>query len=155
MIQASREEAKILEAAMRPVEKSLHTGIAEYHIGGAIYETLDEEKPEAKTCEKAAKHFLNATAEFKNSRLGVQAIMDKAKKMKGNQAFMIRMGDLVNVLESLEKNTSAMANSTKNGKMADAENCYAAASDLAKLAVRMQENAHAFRLKMAVKNKPK
>jgi hypothetical protein len=32
---------------LSPVEKSLHTGTAEHHLGGAIYEAVDGDKPVA------------------------------------------------------------------------------------------------------------
>ena len=150
LIPASREEVQDLLAAVRPLEKSLLTGIAEYHLGGAVYETMDGEKPDAKTCKEAALHFERASAEFIQTRKGVQGIMAEAKKVKGTKAFMGRMDDLVKILERLEKHTSAMAKDTGKGA-AQAEDCYAAASDLARLSLRIQENAHAYRLKMASK----
>jgi hypothetical protein len=151
LIPASREEVQGLLGAVRPLEKSLLTGIAEYHLGGAVYETMDGEKPDAKTCKEAAAHFARASAEFKQTLKGVQAIIVAAKKMKGNKAFITRMDDLVKILERLEKHTSAMAKDTGSGELAQAEDCYAAASDLARLSFRIQENAHAYRLKMAGK----
>jgi len=155
LIPTSRAEVQTLQTELRPVEKSLHTGIAEYHLGGAVYETMDGDKPDAETCKAAAPHFAKAAAEFKKSREIVRAAMTKAEKLAGNEAFMTRMDDLAKILDGLERNTTAMADSTGGGKMAAAESCYAAAADLAKLATRMQENAHAFRLKMAARNAPK
>lgn len=153
MIPASRAEVTAIQKELRPAETVLHNAIAQYHLGGAIYEGMDGDNPDPDTIKKAAPHFEMAAAGFKKSREITQKATKNAELLRGSEAFVKRMGEGVKILESLEANTQAMADQMKGGKLAGAENCYAAASDLTRLATRMQENAHAYRLRMAAKTK--
>lgn len=142
------EVEKILDAA-RPGETALHTGIAEWHHGAAIVEEINEKHPDVNTLKRAAPHFKKAAKELMRAREQFTKTKQSAVKIEGNKAFIMRMDDLLVLLDLLATESETIAKQLTDGKLPDAEAVYQASAGLTKIAIRLQENTHRRRIIMS------